>query len=383
MSEKVKKVLWERTRVTNLVRNSASGNYYARVKVNGKLKWRTLKTKVFTTAELRVVDTQKVLRTQGRLLRGKGGEGTEDETKVAHYIACYEAQLESNSRLAKSSLNRAKDTVKTLVKTWPELPGKDVRKLTAAECVAQSRRVLKDGTGFIAPNVKTVRVGMSVSNFNKWVDALRGILKIAVETGMAEENCALAISRMSPPQKVLNLPSVAEFDVIVQKMATSGSKWSVDAGDLARLLAYTGARLREATKLRWSHLDQKETILTLPGTKTVKSVNRPLPLSPKLSEFLNELRERRGKESASAPIARVGSCLETLKRACHKVRGKDWSMTHHDLRHFFATRCIESGVDIMTLSNWLGHADGGKLAMQTYGHLRQEHSLAQAAKVVF
>ena len=52
-------------------------------------------------------------------------------------------------------------------------------------------------------------------------------------------------------------------------------------------------------------------------------------------------------------------------------------ITHHDLRHFFATICIESGVDIPTVSRWLGHKDGGALAMKTYGHLRREHSIAR------
>ena len=47
-------------------------------------------------------------------------------------------------------------------------------------------------------------------------------------------------------------------------------------------------------------------------------------------------------------------------------------------RHFFATTCIESGVDIPTISRWLGHKDGGALAMRTYGHLRDEHSLAMS-----
>lgn len=36
-------------------------------------------------------------------------------------------------------------------------------------------------------------------------------------------------------------------------------------------------------------------------------------------------------------------------------------ITHHDLRHLFATRCIESGMDIPTVSRWLGHKDGGAL----------------------
>jgi integrase len=58
-------------------------------------------------------------------------------------------------------------------------------------------------------------------------------------------------------------------------------------------------------------------------------------------------------------------------------------ITHHDLRHLFATTCIESGIDIPTVSRWLGHQDGGALAMKTYGHLRDDHSIAQAQKVTF
>jgi integrase len=58
-------------------------------------------------------------------------------------------------------------------------------------------------------------------------------------------------------------------------------------------------------------------------------------------------------------------------------------VTHHDLRHLFATRCIESGVDIPTVSRWLGHKDGGALAMKVYGHLRDQHSVAMAQKVTF
>ena len=58
-------------------------------------------------------------------------------------------------------------------------------------------------------------------------------------------------------------------------------------------------------------------------------------------------------------------------------------ITHHDLRHFFATVCIESGVDIPTVSRWLNHKDGGALAMKTYGHLRREHSTAAARRVTF
>jgi hypothetical protein len=40
-------------------------------------------------------------------------------------------------------------------------------------------------------------------------------------------------------------------------------------------------------------------------------------------------------------------------------------------------------VDIPTVSRWLGHRDGGALAMRVYGHLREQHSVAMAQKVFF
>ena len=58
-------------------------------------------------------------------------------------------------------------------------------------------------------------------------------------------------------------------------------------------------------------------------------------------------------------------------------------ITHHDLRHLFATRCIESEVDIPTLTRWLGRKDGSALVMKVYGHLRDEHSFKMAERVTF
>ena len=46
-----------------------------------------------------------------------------------------------------------------------------------------------------------------------------------------------------------------------------------------------------------------------------------------------------------------------------------------------ATGKLGAGVDIPTVSRWLGHRDGGALAMKVYGHLRDAHSATAAAKV--
>ena len=103
---------------------------------------------------------------------------------------------------------------------------------------------------------------------------------------------------------------------------------------------------------------------------------------PDMQRLLERIQgEHPKKEFLAAPVMRVHECQGAIDSAC-KALGIT-RFTHHDLRHLFATRCIESGVDIPTVSRWLGHKDGGALAMKTYGHLRDQHSTNMAQKVIF
>src|SRR5438046_8330605 len=42
-----------------------------------------------------------------------------------------------------------------------------------------------------------------------------------------------------------------------------------------------------------------------------------------------------------------------------------------------------SGIDFMTIVRWGGHEDGGVLIGKVYGHLSNEHTQAQAARLSF
>ncbi|MEO6874546.1 MAG: site-specific integrase [Opitutaceae bacterium] len=371
---------WERTNVTNLLRNRQSGNYYARVKVNGKQKWRSLETTVFSVAKLRVADAEKEIRSQGIASKAEVESGNGDETHVGRFATIYRQRTADNASLSAGTKLRRDIAVKAILKTWPELADRDVRRLTPTDCRTWAAKAFREGTGFIAPKVKTVRKGMSPSAFNKCVDTLRSILEIARELGVIYKNPATEIAKARIRQKRLELPSAKQFQEIVKHIATAGARWSLDCADMVRFLTYSGARLREATALRWSHVNPVKNEITIPGTKSGSSY-RIVPLFPGLVALLTEIKSRRGPEAQIAPIIRVGGCLGALESACKAVGLKP--INHHDLRHLFATRCIESGVDIPTVSRWLGHSDGGALAMKTYGHLRQEHSAAQAAKVSF
>ena len=104
-------------------------------------------------------------------------------------------------------------------------------------------------------------------------------------------------------------------------------------------------------------------------------------MNSSLRQLLEKMRAERPEESSEKPVMQVFECQKSIDRAAKLVGVK--RIKHHDLRHLFATRCIEAGVDIPTVSRWLGHQDGGALCMKTYGHLRDEHSQREALKVTF
>lgn len=99
---------------------------------------------------------------------------------------------------------------------------------------------------------------------------------------------------------------------------------------------------------------------------------------PDMEKLWERMKGERGGDP-KGKVLEVKGCPGSLRKACEAV--KIGHPRHHDLRHLFATRCIQSGVDIPTVSRWLGPKDGGALAMRTHGHLRNEHSQQMAQRV--
>ncbi|MBU6410673.1 MAG: tyrosine-type recombinase/integrase, partial [Verrucomicrobia bacterium] len=114
-----------------------------------------------------------------------------------------------------------------------------------------------------------------------------------------------------------------------------------------------------------SDVDFRKGLLHVRFTITKNGKDRWIPLNSSLRQLLEKMRAERPKESADKTVMRVFECQKSIDRAAKLVGVK--RITHHDLRHLFATRCIEAGVDIPTVSRWLWHQDGGALCMKTYG----------------
>src|SRR5262249_17211530 len=207
---------------------------------------------------------------------------------------------------------------------------------------------------------------------------------VAKDAGIIYSNPAENLGRMPVRAKQITLPRSDQFLQVVDAVEHAGAWCSRDCAYFLRGLAFTGCRKGEAVQITWQDVDFDAGEIVVrgdPETATKNWTVRRVPLIPEARELFERMGAECAREPLNAKVFRVREAQKALDRACVKV-GID-RITHHDLRHLFATRCIESGVDIPTVSRWLGHKDGGALAMKTYGHLRREHSIAQAQRVRF
>jgi integrase len=360
-----REVVWQKTRVPNLVRYGPSGTYFARVRVRGKLKRQTLKTDVFSVAQLRLADFVKDLRQQAE----SQNASARGKMTFGDALAIYEKELDGSQHLKYTAKLYRTKTIKALLKSWPDLKSTDVRKISASDCLQWASRFALE---------------FSPSVFNNTVGTLRQVIKIAIRAGARYGNPAEEIKKVKVRQKVLILPEHQEFVNLISSVRNGGGRFSEAAADLIEFLAYSGARKGEAARVFGCDCDLVGGKVMIKGdaeTGTKNWETRSVPMIPDLRQLLERLKSASGEKWLDSPVMSVRECQKSIDSACEKLSLKRF--THHDLRHLFATRCIESGVDIPTVAKWLGHKDGGALAMKTYGHLRNEHSQEMAKKVSF
>jgi integrase len=355
---------WERTRLQNLVRHK-SGRYYARAFAGGKEVWKSLKTSHFSVAQAKLAEFLKEHRQ--RVSNGNGEVSA--KMTFGEAAAIHLRNLDDNLSIKPRTRHYWRQRLAALIKSWPGLNETEVRKITHADCKK-----------WASTYVKTA----SPTNYNNTVAILRHILNVAIEAGVIYSNPAAALKRAAIRGKEIALPTIDKFNALIAEMRAGHSRDSINCADFASGLAFTGCRVGEAREIAWRDIDFDAGEIVVRGDADTGTKNwelRRVPLIPDARALFERMRSDRPGEPLDAKVFRVSECQKSLDRAAKKV-GAD-RITHHDLRHLFATRCIESGVDIPTVSRWLGHKDGGALAMKTYGHLRREHSIAQAQRVTF
>jgi integrase len=347
---------WLKTPYPNLIRYRPSGTYFGRVRVNGKLIRRSLETHMLSVAKVKLSD---FLQDYRRLAINKG-----QSVKGEVIIELFRKEIEDDANNQPRTKLYKREVLIALKKTWPELYSSEIARISQKDCNDWAARHGKD---------------YSPTRFNGALGIVRRIFDIAVEHGYRVDNPAKFVDRRRVKPKELHLPSQAQFQEMATHIETSGAGQAKDCANLFRFLAFSGVRIDESRHVLWSDVDFEKGLLHVRVTKNSKA--RWIPLNSSLRQLLEKMRGERLEESLEKPVMQVFECQKSIDRAA-KLAGVK-RITHHDLRHLFATRCIESGVDVPTVSRWLGHQDGGALCMKTYGHLRDEHSVSEAKKVSF
>jgi len=344
-------------KVPNLVQYVSTGNYFGRVKIDGKIFRESLGTDVFTTARLRLPDFIK----KKRKLAARPIAGTFGEAR-----AQFEADTEADHTLKDGSKVYRRNCIKALLRTWPEIDALHPAKISETDCRQWAAKFSQQ---------------YDERFFNNTLGILRNIIERA---GVSiDDNPARKVKRLGVKPKELQLPEPAQFEQILSIVETSGAGQAKHCANFIRFLAFSGCRLSEARQVKWPDVNFEKMEIRVQNAKRKRTSSahdfRFVPIIPPMHKLLERLKLM--KQSENDCVCIVGECEKSLTRACRLL--KIHRITHHDLRHLFATRCIESGVDIPTVSRWLGHSDGGALAMKTYGHLRREHSAAMARRVTF
>ena len=361
---------WTKTRVQNLMRHR-NGLYYGRFYSKGKEQWIPLKTELFEVAKARlrehIGDLKEEASTDEAVAQGKMTFGEAAAVFLERLKSSglgLKGKRSNRKRITESSVHYREQTVRALLKSWPELATKDVRKISEAECEKWSE-------GFAAR--------YSATRYNGTLDSLRHVIEVAIKAGARHGNPADAIGRREVRQKQLKLPEREQFQRFVIAIETAGAWCSCDCADFVRFLAFTGCRKNEASHVLWRDVDFDRKRLYVRITKNGQA--RYVPMIPDALTLLDQMQTQRSDANGEAPVLKVREAQKAMDNAATKIGMA--RITHHDLRHLFATQCIESGIDIPTVSRWLGHVDGGALAMKVYGHLRDAHSTEQAMKVSF
>lgn len=247
----------------------------------------------------------------------------------------------------------------------------------------------------------------SYSLFVKVYNVIHGALEKAVELGMIPRN----------PCKGMAFPAEDKEDMRVLTQEEQQRFIEALDGEYYRVMLltylYTGMRAGECIPLQWKDVDlskrtirvNKKAILHHDFSKhsakqevqdfcKTKSSKRTVAITTGLAAILAEHKEEMKKRVAALglewsedslvfwntrnKIVQYGNLKESLNKIYRKAGIGNATM--HTLRHTYATRCFEAGVNIKAISEQLGHANV-KTTYNIYVHLLEDTKVKEIDKL--
>lgn len=263
--------------------------------------------------------------------------------------------------------------------------------LTADHIQAFYKSLLVDGdTDGLSP--KTIR---NIHNM------LHSALEVAVKQNILEKN----VSEYTTLPRIIK--QEMQFLNIIEEIKLYDCCKNERLGTGVIIALHTGMRSGEILALTWDNIDLDQKIIMVRKTqrriavrnpaknapktqiieeepKTVKSL-RNIPIDDILCEHLIKLKETQAAEkdllqdeytdNSHLVCYQDGSIIEQrtyedfYKKMLKKAGVKN--ITFHALRHTFAARAIEAGIDLYTLSSLLGHSSI-QITLDYYAHLSDQ-----------
>lgn len=239
------------------------------------------------------------------------------------------------------------------------------------------------------------RTGKGLSpNFVKTIlSVIQNSLKTAHLVGYLPEYSANKIKRPKIVEKQVECFSIQERKKI-EEAALSAKK---DKYRGIVLCLYTGLRIGELLALAWNDIDFDKNILSVKKTchdgnengKRIRIIDTPktensrrqIPLSKTLVKMLKDMKKKSNCEFVIAdgekPVY-IRSYQRSFELLLKKLK-----LPHkgfHSLRHTFATRALECGMDVKSLSEILGHKNA-TITLNRYAHSLWEHKAEMMNKL--
>lgn len=237
---------------------------------------------------------------------------------------------------------------------------------------------------------------LSSSSINTIIAILKLVFNYALDFEIIKYNPMARIKRVSIREEVTVKVFTREEQIKIENYI---ERLENDEYFPYILTLYTGLRLGELLALTWKDINIKtglisinKTIYKIPSkdnkweyvTDTPKSRNsvREIPMPTFIKEKLREL--KRIKKSIYLVVRNDGTRInEKLLIYRYKMalkRARVRYLNFHCLRHTFATRALENGIDIKTLSELLGHANVST-TLNIYTHSLMKHKKQQIRKM--
>lgn len=141
-------------------------------------------------------------------------------------------------------------------------------------------------------------------------------------------------------------------------------------GELVEVALETGMRLGELLGLERKNVDLVRKVIYIEAGTAKNALPRTIPLSARAEATIRDLYGRKPTSSPYVFSTRSGRTITegTVNRAFRRSRGRAalTNVRFHDLRHTFATRLCQAGVDLYVVQRLLGHQD--PKMTQRYAH---------------